>query len=104
MANELEPKDVRKQVGRFPAQSNPLRRLQQLNAFVFKFSKNELPSGELFPVRKLLVGLVQAEVDFAIVGGLAVSLNGYIRTTEVADMIFAPHFVISKPKVFEFQF
>jgi hypothetical protein len=43
---------VRKVVGRFPAGSNPLIRLEQLNAFIFKFAKNEFPAGELFPIRK----------------------------------------------------
>jgi len=38
---------------------------------------------------KLLVGLAQANVDFAIVGGLAVALNGLIRATEDVDIIIA---------------
>jgi hypothetical protein len=54
MKIEVEPmqQPVRKMVGRFPPGSNPLRRLEQLNAFVFKFAKNEFPAGEQFPVRK----------------------------------------------------
>jgi hypothetical protein len=54
MKAEIEPmqQPVRKVVGRFPATSNQLVRLEQLNAFIFKFAKNEFPAGELFPVRK----------------------------------------------------
>jgi hypothetical protein len=42
MKIEVEPmqQPVRKMVGRFSAGSNPLRRLEQFNAFVFKFAKN----------------------------------------------------------------
>ena len=36
---------------------------------------------------KLLAGLTQGEVDFAVVGGLAVILNGYPRVTLDADII-----------------
>src|SRR4051812_48202411 len=36
---------------------------------------------------KLLVGLGRAGVDFAIVGGLAVALNGLVRATEDVDII-----------------
>ena len=32
-----------------------------------------------FQFEKLLVALAQAGVDFAIVGGVAVSLNGFVR-------------------------
>ena len=38
---------------------------------------------------KLLVGLALANVDFAIVGGLAVALNGLVRATEDVDIIIA---------------
>ena len=36
---------------------------------------------------KLLVALVSSGVDFAVVGGVAVSLNGYVRSTEDTDII-----------------
>src|SRR5687767_12994845 len=36
---------------------------------------------------KLLVDLAGAEVDFCVVGGLAVILNGYGRLTEDADIL-----------------
>ncbi|NRB73415.1 MAG: hypothetical protein HRU46_03570 [Verrucomicrobiales bacterium] len=35
---------------------------------------------------KLLVGLSKAKDDFVLVGGLAVSLNGYVRLTEDVDL------------------
>jgi predicted nucleotidyltransferase len=38
---------------------------------------------------KLLVGLAKANVDFAVVGGLAVALNGLVRATEDIDIIVA---------------
>lgn len=36
---------------------------------------------------KLLVRLARAEVRFVIVGGIAVSLQGYVRLTEDVDII-----------------
>jgi len=45
---------IRKMVGRYPPGSNALRRLEQLNAFISKIAKNEFPTGELFPVRKVV--------------------------------------------------
>jgi predicted nucleotidyltransferase len=36
---------------------------------------------------KLLAGLARAGVDFAVVGGLAVALNGLVRATEDVDII-----------------
>lgn len=36
---------------------------------------------------KLLAGLARSEVDFAVVGGLAVILNGYPRLTLDADIL-----------------
>ena len=36
---------------------------------------------------KLLVTLARAEVRFIVVGGLAVSLNGYVRLTEDVDFV-----------------
>ena len=40
-----------------------------------------------FPYEKLLVGLVRGGVDFAAVGGIAISLNGFVRATEDVDII-----------------
>jgi hypothetical protein len=45
--------------------------------------KNEM----LSPYGKLLVALARAEVDYAVVGGLAVIFNGYARLTLDADII-----------------
>ena len=39
---------------------------------------------------ELLAGLVRAGVDFAVVGGLAVILNGYHRQTNDADILVDP--------------
>lgn len=36
---------------------------------------------------KLLVRLAAAKVDFVLVGGLAVALNGYVRLTEDVDIL-----------------
>ena len=35
-----------------------------------------------FPYEKLLVALVRSGVDFAVVGGVAISMNGFVRATE----------------------
>ena len=40
-----------------------------------------------FPYERLLVALVRSGVDFAVVGGVAVSLNGFVRATEDVDII-----------------
>ncbi|MFM2294179.1 MAG: hypothetical protein RLZZ350_592 [Verrucomicrobiota bacterium] len=42
-----------------------------------------------FPFEKLLVALVCSGVDFAVVGGIAISMNGYIRATDDADIIIS---------------
>jgi hypothetical protein len=39
------------------------------------------------PFERLLVALARAEIDFAVVGGVAVCLNGYVRTTEDVDIL-----------------
>jgi len=39
------------------------------------------------PYEKLLAKLVRAEVKFMIVGGVAVALNGFVRTTEDIDIL-----------------
>lgn len=40
-----------------------------------------------FQFEKLLVALARAGVDFAVVGGVAVTLNGFIRATDDLDII-----------------
>jgi acylphosphatase len=40
-----------------------------------------------FQFEKLLVELARAGVDFAVVGGVAVSLNGFVRATDDVDII-----------------
>lgn len=40
-----------------------------------------------FPFERLLAGLSEAGVDFVVVGGLAISLNGYVRSTEDVDIL-----------------
>ena len=40
-----------------------------------------------FQFEKLLADLVRAGVDFAAVGGVAISLNGFVRATDDADII-----------------
>ena len=42
-----------------------------------------------FQFEKLLVALVRSGVDFAVVGGIAISMNGYVRATEDADIIIS---------------
>jgi predicted nucleotidyltransferase len=39
------------------------------------------------PYEKLLAKLVRADVNFIIVGGVAVALNGFVRTTEDVDIL-----------------
>lgn len=39
------------------------------------------------PYEKLLVSLARADVQFIVVGGLAVALNGFVRTTEDVDIL-----------------
>lgn len=39
------------------------------------------------PYEKLLENLGKAEVKFIVVGGLAVALNGFVRTTEGVDIL-----------------
>ena len=45
------------------------------------------PPENNFQFEKLLAALVTDGVDFATVGGLAVTMNGYVRATEDADII-----------------
>ena len=40
-----------------------------------------------FQFEKLLVGLARGGVDFAVVGGIAVSLNGFVRATDDVDIL-----------------
>lgn len=39
---------------------------------------------------KLLAALARSDVDFCVVGGLAVVLNGYVRVTEDVDILVNP--------------
>ncbi len=39
------------------------------------------------PFESLLVDLVRAGVEFAVVGGVAVSLNGFVRSTDDLDIL-----------------
>ena len=45
------------------------------------------PNETISQFEKLLAGLVRAKVDFAVVGGVAVILNGYDRQTRDLDII-----------------
>lgn len=48
------------------------------------------PRETLSRFEKLLAGLVRARVDFAVVGGVAVILNGYHRQTNDTDILVDP--------------
>lgn len=50
---------------------------------------NSLPEN-FSPYERLLVALARSGVDFAVVGGVAISLNGFIRATEDVDIIINP--------------
>jgi uncharacterized linocin/CFP29 family protein len=39
------------------------------------------------PYEKLLESLARADIKFIIVGGVAVALNGFVRTTEDVDIL-----------------
>jgi hypothetical protein len=39
------------------------------------------------PYEKLLANLARAEVNFIVVGGVAVALNGFVRTTDDVDIL-----------------
>jgi acylphosphatase len=45
------------------------------------------PPENYFQFEKLLVELARAGIDFAVVGGVAVSLNGFVRATDDVDII-----------------
>jgi hypothetical protein len=47
---------------------------------------NSLPEN-FSPYERLLVALVHGGVDFAVVGGVAISMNGYVRATEDVDIV-----------------
>ena len=47
---------------------------------------NSLPEN-FFPYERLLVALAAGGADFALVGGVAVSMNGYVRATEDVDIL-----------------
>jgi hypothetical protein len=42
------------------------------------------------PYEKLLAKLARADIKFIIVGGVAVALNGFVRTTEDVDILIDP--------------
>jgi hypothetical protein len=48
------------------------------------------PNENFFRFESLLVALARAGVDFATVGGVAVSLNGFVRATEDVDILVHP--------------
>ena len=50
------------------------------------------PNENFFRFESLLVALARAGVDFATVGGVAISLNGFVRATEDVDILvhFSP--------------
>lgn len=48
------------------------------------------PNETISQFEKLLAGMARAGVDFAVVGGVAVILNGYHRQTRDADIIIRP--------------
>lgn len=45
------------------------------------------PNENFFRFENLLVELARAEVDYAAVGGVAVSLNGFVRATDDVDIL-----------------
>src|ERR1700747_2418703 len=45
------------------------------------------PNENFFRFESLLVELARAGVDFAAVGGVAISLNGFVRATEDVDIL-----------------
>jgi hypothetical protein len=45
------------------------------------------PNENFFRFGNLLVELARAGVDFALVGGVAISLNGFIRATDDVDIL-----------------
>jgi hypothetical protein len=50
---------------------------------------SEIPAENFSQFERLLVGLVRGGIDFAVVGGVAVSLNGFVRTTEDVDILIS---------------
>ncbi len=50
---------------------------------------NSLPEN-YSPYERLLVALARSGVDFAVVGGVAISLNGLVRATDDVDIIVSP--------------
>ena len=45
------------------------------------------PEANISQFEELLVALARAELDFAVVGGVAVAMNGYVRTTRDVDIL-----------------
>ena len=80
---------IRKAVGRPRTPLEKLARLEDLTQFLKQNVHGALPrsEGDFSRFGNLLVALAKSQVDFAVVGGLAVIFNGYDRFTLDADMI-----------------
>ena len=48
------------------------------------------PKAIISRFERLLAALARSDVDFCVVGGLAVVLNGYVRVTEDVDILVNP--------------
>jgi hypothetical protein len=48
------------------------------------------PNENFFQFENLLVELGRAGIDFAVVGGMAISFNGFVRATEDMDILVQP--------------
>ena len=70
---------IKKQVGR--TRGDVWDRLYRLNRFMARFPRPQ-PADDGHTVRKIVGKARRAEVKFIIVGGVAVALNGFVRTTE----------------------
>ena len=75
---------IKKQVGRI--RGDVWDRLYLLNQFMAKFPRPRQANNE-HAVRKVVGKARPGEVRFIIVGGVAVALNGFVRTTEDVDVL-----------------
>jgi predicted nucleotidyltransferase len=65
--------------------------LESSAARLFVDPKDRLPAEwPSFQPRRMLARLTEAGVDFVVIGGIAVILSGYGRTTRDLDIMFAP--------------
>ena len=80
---------IHKVVGRQATASQRFAQLEDLTDFVKKHAHGSLAKseGDYFQFEKLLVALAADKVDYAVVGGLAIILNGYPRLTLDADIL-----------------